>query len=167
MTDMPCRARSSVETNDGRDTVSEPRRDPMTEPRSMLAADLDPSPPVGLRIVELPGRGRGVLAARAFRRGEVLEQAPVLVVPRAVLQPLRGTLLDDYWFWWDVDHNACALGWASLYNHACPANASFRLERPARVIVFEAVDDIDAGDEVTINYHGEPGDPSPVWFATR
>ena len=125
------------------------------------------SAPVGLRVVESNGRGRGLAAARAFRRGEVIERAPVIVVARALLPPVRGTVLDDYWFWWDDEHNAFALGWAALYNHACPANARFRLEREARLIVFEAAADIDAGDEVTINYHGEPDDPRPVWFQAR
>ena len=129
--------------------------------------DSAPSAPVGLRVIESKGRDRGVAATRAFRRGEVIERAPVIVVARSLLQPLRGSVLDDYWFWWDEEHNACALGWAALYNHACPANTAFRLERAARVIVFEAAADIEAGEEVTINYHGEPDDPRPVWFEAR
>lgn len=124
-----------------------------------------PSPPHGLRVCELPGRGRGVVAERAFRAGDVLERAPVIVVPRAQLLPLRGTVLDDYWFWWDEAHNACALGWASLYNHACPANVAFRPDRAARLLVLTAAVDIAPGNEVTINYHGEVDDPRPVWFA--
>lgn len=116
--------------------------------------------------MELPGRGRGVVAERGFRAGDVLERAPVIVVPRVQVAPLRGTVMDDYWFWWDDEHNACALGWASLYNHGCPANATFRREPGARVLCITAVVDIAAGDEVTINYHGEPGDPRPVWFGT-
>jgi SET domain-containing protein len=123
-----------------------------------------PQAPAGLCVAEVPGRGRGVRAARRFAAGEVLERAPVIVVPRAELRPLRGTVLDDYWFWWDDEHNACALGWASLYNHGCPANARFALEHGARLIVFTAWRDIEAGAEVTINYHGEPEDPAPVWF---
>jgi hypothetical protein len=125
------------------------------------------SAPVGLRVFQSMHRGRGLAATRAFRRGEVLERAPVIVVARHLLQPHRGGLLDDYWFWWDDEHNAFALGWAALYNHACPANTRFRLERAARLIVFEAVADIEPGEEVTINYHGEPDDPSPVWFPAR
>ena len=139
----------------------------MAEKQHAPLLDEVPSAPVGLRVVESEGRGRGLVATRAFRRGEVLERAPVIVVARSLLQPLRGSLLDDYWFRWDDEHNAFALGWAALYNHACPANARFRLERAARLIVFEAAGDIEAGDEVTINYHGEPGDPSPVWFSAR
>ncbi|MEO6595501.1 MAG: SET domain-containing protein-lysine N-methyltransferase [Planctomycetota bacterium] len=130
--------------------------------------DLDAGPraPIGLAIQERPERGRGVFARRPFRSGEVLERAPVLVVPRATVAPLRGTLLDDYWFWWDEDHNACGLGWASLYNHGCPANATFQIDSARRWITFVAVVDIAPGAEVTINYHGDPANQAPVWFRT-
>ncbi|HZN39514.1 MAG TPA: SET domain-containing protein-lysine N-methyltransferase [Planctomycetota bacterium] len=139
----------------------------MAEKQHAPLLDEAPSAPDGLRVIESNGRGRGLVAARAFRRGEVIERAPVIVVARKLLQTQRGSVLDDYWFWWDDEHNAFALGWAALYNHACPANTRFRVERAVRLIVFEAAADIEAGDEVTINYHGEPDDPSPVWFPAR
>lgn len=130
----------------------------------VVAEAVAPSAPLDLVVRESPGRGRGVFAARAFAVGELLERAPVLVVPRSQVESLRGTLLDDYFFWWDYAHNACALGWASLYNHACPANAAFRIEPAARLLVITCVRPIAPGDEVTINYHGDPDDPRPVWF---
>lgn len=136
----------------------------MTNVQQSTGADSAPQAPIGLAVQESPGRGRGVFAMRAFCRGEVLERAPVIVVLRADLRPLRGSLLDDYWFWWDEEHSACPLGWAALYNHRCPANVTFRLDHAARTIVFEAAADIGVGDEVTINYHGDPTDGQPVWF---
>jgi len=126
-------------------------------------ADLSPSPPVGLRIIETNGRGRGLAATRPIARGEVLERATLLVLDRAVMMA-RATLLDDYVFWWDDERRALALGWISLCNHSCPANAVFRLERAARMVVLEAATDIAEGCEITINYHGDPSDPAPVWF---
>lgn len=133
----------------------------------MVVAELVLAPPQGVCVRESTGRGRGVFAVRPFRAGELLERAPVVVVPRAEIAPLRGTLLDGYWFWWDEEHNACALGWASLYNHACPANASFELDPAARCIEFRAARDLAAGEEITINYHGALDDPSPTWFEQR
>jgi SET domain-containing protein len=125
------------------------------------------APPLGVAVAESPGRGRGVFATRWFRAGECIENAPVIVVPRSNVAPLQGTLLDDYWFVWDDEHSAFALGWVSLYNHACPANATFRLDHARRAIAIVAVADIAPGSEVTINYHGEPNDPDPVWFESR
>ena len=127
----------------------------------------EPSAPPGLRIATTAARGRGVFAARAFRRDEVIERAPVIVFPRSDVRALQGTLLDDYWFWWDEVHNAAALGCGSLYNHACPANARYHRELVARMLVFVAVRDIAAGDEITINYNGASDDGSPVWFSAR
>lgn len=127
----------------------------------------EPSTPQGLRIVTTPTRGRGVQATRAFRKGEVIERAPVIVFPRADVRALERTLLDDYWFWWDELHNAAALGCGSLYNHACPANARYDRDLAARLLVFTAVRDIAVGDEITINYHGDPNDAAPVWFDAR
>lgn len=118
----------------------------------------------GLRIAELSGRGRGVVATRAFAVGERIEVAPVLVVPAADAALLQGRLLDSYWFWWDQDHRALGLGCASLFNHACPANARFDRDLATRTLTFTAVRPIAAGTEITINYHGDPDDPSSVWF---
>jgi SET domain-containing protein len=124
----------------------------------------EPTAAPGLAVRDAGSRGRGVFATRAFAAGAVLERAPVLVIPRRDCAPLRGSLLDSYWFWWDDAHNAAALGCGSLYNHACPANARFDRDPVARTLVFTAVRPIAPGDEITINYHGEPHDPDPVWF---
>jgi SET domain-containing protein len=130
-------------------------------------SEVTPSAPPGLRIAAAAGRGRGVFATRGFRAGEAIERAPVIVFPRSQVRSLEGTVLDDYWFWWDEVHNAAALGCGSLYNHACPANARYERDHAARSLVFVAARDIAAGDEITINYHGDPNDAAPVWFATR
>jgi uncharacterized protein len=128
---------------------------------------LAPELPVAARVAESPGRGRGLFATRRLPAGTVIERAPVLIVPRTQLPALRSTVLDDYLFWWDEGHNACAFGWASLFNHACPANVRFRCIQSARLIEFTTVREIAAGEEMTINYLGDPDDPTPPWFEVR
>lgn len=137
--------------------------DPAARGPTALAATA-PSTPPGLRVGSSPGRGRGVFAARAFAADEVIERAPVIVFPRADVRPLAGTLLDDYWFWWDDEHNAAALGCGSLYNHDCPANARFERDRDGRMLVFTAARAIAVGEEITINYGGAPAAENAVWF---
>ena len=139
---------------------------PAPEPTPPSAAVPSPTAPPGLRIGTTAGRGRGVFATRAFASGELLERAAVVVFERAFTAQLRGTVLDDYWFWWDDAHNAFALGCGSLYNHAAPANARYAVEPATRTLAFTAVRAIAAGEEITINYHGAPDDPTPVWFRT-
>lgn len=127
---------------------------------------LEPTAPPGLRVAESSGRGRGVFATRAFAKDEVLERAPVLVISRAIVRPLEGTRLDDYWFWWDDEHLALALGCGSLYNHRCPANARFVRDFDAKLMTYLAARDIAPGEEITINYGGPPDCSDPVWFET-
>ena len=58
---------------------------------------------------------------------------------------------------------ALGLGYASIYNHSYQPNARYVREQPD-VLEFHAIADIKADEEITINYHGEPGDKRPVDF---
>jgi SET domain-containing protein len=63
-----------------------------------------------------------------------------------------------------LDDCAIALGYGSMYNHELNPNANFILDLENMTIDIEAIQDIAAGEEITLNYHGEPGDESEVWF---
>jgi SET domain-containing protein len=62
---------------------------------------------------------------------------------------------------------ALSLGFGSLYNHAKDPNASYYLTKENRTITYYALADIPAGQEITINYSGEPGQDFPEWFELR
>ena len=110
--------------------------------------------------------GRGVFCAEDVAAGTLLEICPVLLLPREELPALNQQFLYDYYFLWNEaqDQPAIVLGLGSLYNHRCPANARYDLDLLDRTVDFSAVCDIPAGEEICVNYHGEPDDPSPVWF---
>ena len=57
-----------------------------------------------------------------------------------------------------------ALGFGSLYNHTVWSNADFILDLENETIDIVALRDIAAGEEITLNYHGESGDEEPLWF---
>ena len=59
---------------------------------------------------------------------------------------------------------AIALGFGSIYNHAVHANADFILDFENNTIDIVAIRDIAAGEEITINYHGETGNDEKLWF---
>lgn len=145
----------------------------------MPPGELIAEPPslIEIRRVDNRGRGgRGVFARRDIPAGTLIERAPVLVLRADQIFPTDGSVgaapqLTWYVFDWraeadDEDYVAVALGYGSLYNHRILANA--RWERVgADLIEFTAHRDIPAGREVTINYHGEPGDAEPVGFETH
>ena len=66
----------------------------------------------------------------------------------------------------DSERSAIALGYGSLYNHFCPSNADYFMDFEAETIDIVAVRYIEAGDEITINYNGDPKNAEPTWFMT-
>jgi SET domain-containing protein len=117
-----------------------------------------------IEVKRVQGKGRGVFARRLIREGEVIERVPVLVLP--VAETKNGSApsrLAGYCFQWGRGTVAVALGYGSLYNHSYKPNARYD-DESGQTKVFTAIREIVAGEEITVNYNGEPGDASPVWF---
>lgn len=110
--------------------------------------------------------GRAIYAACTIEKGELIHQAPVIVVPREEYKYLKKTMLMEYVFWWgkDLDECALALGYGSLFNHSYTPNAIFELNLRNKTIDFYAHTTIKTGEEIRINYNGDPDDDSEVWF---
>jgi len=113
-----------------------------------------------------PGKGRGVFASRRIQAGDIIEEAPVVVLPGAEIEHLDRTVLQDYYFLWGADEKDAAilLGLCSLCNHSYQPNAVFLPCPETCTIRFVALRDIEAGEEVTTNYNGNPDNLKPVWF---
>lgn len=119
-----------------------------------------------IRVGESADKGRGIFALRNIACGELIEEAPVVVLPREQVAHLDATALGDYYFLWGDDEMEAALllGLCSLCNHSYEPNARFDLHPLRRTIAFIALRDIGAGDEITANYNGDPASREPVWF---
>lgn len=105
-------------------------------------------------------RGKGVFACKAFRCGEVVEVAPVLVL-KCDFDDLP-ELLKTYVFDWATlagvpGSHAVALGFGSMYNHDNPATLCYQADVRAGAMRYVAARDIAAGEELTINYNAEGG----------
>ncbi len=116
-----------------------------------------------LLLQAVPGKGRGVFAGKAIAAGRTVEVAPVVVMPAADRPHLDRTRLHDYIFEW-ADGCCMALGWVPLFNHSYNANCEYVMDYAAENITVLTVRDVAAGEELTINYNGDPDDPKPVWF---
>ena len=109
-------------------------------------------------------KGRGVFARRPIRRGTIIERAPIILVPVGeVFSSALRTRLADYVFVWGPDTVAVALGYGSLYNHSYRPNALY-YGSGSRIQVFQAIRDIRAGEEITVNYNGSPHSRRRVGF---
>jgi len=104
--------------------------------------------------------GKGVFAKKSIAEGEVIENCPVIEV--SLKDPANnddGTLV-DYFFYFG-DGLAIALGFGSLYNHSYNPNATYKVNLKNNTIDFIAIKNIDANDEITVNYNfGVPTDTS-------
>lgn len=112
-----------------------------------------------LQIGDSPGKGKGVFAGRRFVAGEVLARDPVL--------PFEGELppgLADYEFLWRTGVGGVVLGYGSIYNHSYEPNARYDRDFDRREMVFSTLREITPGEEITINYNGDPQSREPLWF---
>lgn len=110
--------------------------------------------------------GRGIFATRKIKKGELIHEAPVIISPKEEYQYLKKTILVEYAFWWgeDLEECALALGYGSLFNHSYTPNALYKLNLKNKTIDIYAYRDIKSGDEILINYNGDPEDDEPMWF---
>ena len=117
-----------------------------------------------IEVKQTRTRGRGVFAREFIPDGTVIERVPVLVIPsEQVLDSLPGSVVHDYVFHWGRGTVALALGFGSIYNHSYKPNA--RYDDVGRMTkIFTALKDIEAGQEITVNYNGHEDDDSPLWF---
>ena len=115
-----------------------------------------------VEVKRCKGKGRGVFARRAIRKGEVFETCPVLVLPGDSIEDFSAGI-GPYVFRWGEGKLALALGFGSLYNHSYRPNARYNDVGP-QTKAFQALRDIAPGEEVTVNDNGEPTRRRKVWF---
>jgi SET domain-containing protein len=115
-----------------------------------------------IEVKRVRGKGRGVFARRPIEADEVIETCPVLVLPAGSVEDSSAGI-GGYVFEWGHGKLALALGYGSLYNHSYRPNARYT-DLAGRTKLFTAIRDIAAGEEITVNYNGEPEDQTPVGF---
>ena len=117
-----------------------------------------------IRIVRIPGKGRGVVATAAIAKGETVERSPVLPI---ALKDSECPALNDYSMAWGEALDSCdpgteccvGLGYLMLYNHSAAPNLTIRRHFDANEMSMVALRDIAAGEELTYDY------AVPLWFA--
>lgn len=120
-----------------------------------------------LFIAPTASMGRGVFTSEPIAKGTIVEMAPVIVLSGEERKLLDQTLLHDYIFEWGEDAKQCcmALGYVPIYNHSYQSNCEYEMDFAQQQIRVQAVRDIEAGEELFINYNGDWDDKKPVWFS--
>lgn len=103
-----------------------------------------------------PRHGGGISAQRSFCPGEVIERAPVLLLPDAQLSAIRASDLAGCCCKWGQTH-AFSLGLAPVYRHSDIPNAKLVKKLHELVIEVVALREVAAGEEILVD-RGDLGD---------
>lgn len=114
-------------------------------------------------------KGLGVFALKDFKEGEIVESAPVLIFDTKERKTLEKTPLSHYIYpWRSVRGAALAFGYGSIYNHSFEPNADWKQNFRTQSMVYRAIRPIKKGEEILVNYNGEPDDTTPIdWFEVK
>ncbi|MBP1155720.1 MULTISPECIES: SET domain-containing protein [unclassified Paenibacillus] len=107
---------------------------------------------------------RGVFATQDISKGALIHEAPVIPYPNEDHDFIEKTILADYVYEYGANHTAILLGYGSLFNHSYTPNATYDINFNNHTFEFYAYTDINAGDEILINYNGEVDCDDPLWF---
>ena len=113
---------------------------------------------VRLVVRDSPVHGRGVFTKDPIDAGSLVERCPLMYL-EAGDTPAGGTLM-DYVFDAGDEGSWLALGLTSLMNHHDEPNVEVEIDADAQMLKLRAVVDIDAGEELFINY-------GPTYFSDR
>lgn len=103
--------------------------------------------------------GRGVFAGKDFAKGALIEVCPVLLFTEHdshMAWVAHASVLERYYFDYDREHSALALGYGSLYNHSRSPNAEYSSNTKEREIVIYARKKIKKGNQIYIDYGYNP-----------
>lgn len=114
-------------------------------------------------------KGLGVFALKDFKEGEIIEVCPVLTFDTKGRKNLEKTLLSHYVYPWRSTRGAAlVLGYGSIYNHSFSPNADWKQNFKTYSMVYRAIKNIKKGEEITVNYNGEPDEQTPIdWFEVK
>ena len=104
-----------------------------------------------------------------FKAREIIETCPVLIFDTKGRKTLEKTQLSHYIYPWKSTRGAAlVLGFGSLYNHSFSPNTDWKQNFKTKSMIFRAIKKIKKGEEILVNYNGEPDDKTEIdWFEVK
>ena len=115
-------------------------------------------------------KGRGVFAKTNIAKERIINVAQIILISKDDWKLIEGTILSNYSFEWDDPklkgeyETAVSLSISQFINHSYKPNAKYSYNYRNKSIIYKTIRDISKGDEITVNYNGDPSDKSPVGF---
>jgi uncharacterized protein len=105
---------------------------------------------------------RGIISNRDIKKGEIIENCPVVLVDMCEEPALQKTVLWKYYYEWDDKYHCIVLGYGSLINHSYTPNARYIHDFKKQIMVYKAIKNINKGEEITVNYNYFPKSQDPL-----
>jgi SET domain-containing protein len=114
-------------------------------------------PPKKIKVVDIKGKGRGVVAIKNIKKGEVIEYCPVVFISKkeVALFTKEKTTLNFYYLIQPETKKLCLmLGYGALYNHSKTPNAEidYDTKEIKNYLLFKALRAIKIGEEILFDY---------------
>jgi len=110
-----------------------------------------------IKVVNIKGKGRGVVATQNIKKDEIIEFCPIVFISdqEASFFEKENTILKFYYlFQYAIGRKCIMLGYGSLYNHSKNPNANidYDVKELKNYLFFQAIKDIKAGEEISYDY---------------
>ena len=113
-------------------------------------------PPNKVKIVEIKGKGRGVVATENIKLGEIIEVCPTIFISKEEAEFTKNSEVLKYYCLeqYAIGKSCVMLGYGSIYNHSKNPNADieYNEEKPENYLTFRAIKDIKTGEEIVYDY---------------
>jgi uncharacterized protein len=99
---------------------------------------------------------RCIEASADIEKGEVIEECPLIFIEKSEWDDAEKTIVGSYKYAWDKERDCLVLGYCGLINHSYTPNADYERDYKTDKMKYIAIKDIKAGEEIFINYNGNP-----------
>ena len=110
--------------------------------------------PTKVMLVDIKGKGRGVVATQLIKKGEVIEICPTIVLSNLESEFIRTRSNKLKFYALELlkeNVHVLHLGYGMLYNHSPEPNAEIEYDG-SDFVVFRSLKDVNPGEEVVYDY---------------
>ncbi|MDO8554982.1 MAG: SET domain-containing protein-lysine N-methyltransferase [bacterium] len=123
---------------------------------------MDILPPQKIKVIDIKGKGRGVVATQDIQAGETIEVCPIVFLSKKEIDFLENEsdVLRFYYLIQPETEKCCVMfGYGSIYNHSLSPNAEidYNEKIAENFLFFKTIKDIKAGEEIVFNYQFDNG----------
>ncbi|MFX1572250.1 MAG: SET domain-containing protein [Promethearchaeota archaeon] len=115
-------------------------------------------------------KGKGVFAKEFIPKGRIIDIAHIILISNKDWNLIEKTVLSNYSFEWDDPKfrgefdSAISLSVSQFINHSYDPNVEYIYDYKNKCIEYITLRNISKGEEITVNYNGEPYNDSSMWF---